>query len=204
MPHAMSMGQILRATSFWMSLDGQIFATKILSLGLDGRTIWNCHLETAANDYWEKIDALAFEKSWELYSEDDALGVRDGFIPVYCSASGRLLHYTMPEPLKRPEFGGKTRSEFVNEYAEKLIREDTGNAIPIFPRFEIHKDYAYGLGLHAVLDVPVISRETIEAMITHFQSFGEQAWQDVKPVERCKLPTQTFEALLKQDEKNVS
>jgi hypothetical protein len=173
-------------------------------LGLDGHTIWNCHLETAASDYWEKIDALAFEKSWELYSEDDALRVRDGFIPVYCDTSGRLLHYTMRGQPNRPEFGGKTRSEFVDEYATKLIREDVGDTAPIFPRFEIHKDYAYGLGLHAVLDLPVINREVIEAMITHFQSFGEQAWQDVKPVERCNLPTQTFGTLINLHEETVS
>lgn len=166
-------------------------------LGLDGHTIWDCYLETAANAYWKEVDSLAFKKSWQLCPRDESGSFMDEFIPVYCETSGKLLHYTMREQPKLPELGDKTRSEFIRDYASKLIQEDEGDMLQIAPYFKFTWDREHGKGLHAVVDASCITREVIEATITNFQAFGEIEWQDVKPVERCKLPSDTFENLAK-------
>lgn len=162
-------------------------------LGLDGVTIWNAVLCTASNAYWDAIQDLAFEESYRLCPIKENKESR--FIPVYHNVTGKLLHYTMKEPEVEPELNNITRSQFVEEYSSKLIREDAGDTAPIFESFETDKKYYYGIGLHAVVDAPEINAEIIEAMIAKFRAIGEQDWKSQTPVDRSKLPTEIFKGV---------
>lgn len=166
-------------------------------LGLDGVTIWNAVLYTANNTYWDAIRDLAYEESYRLCpKKDDDFDFKSFFIPVYDEKTGKKLHYTIRESEKKPSLDNLTRAEFVEKYSSKLIHEDKGDTAPIFESFTINKKYRYGIGLFAVVDVPCINAEVIEEVIKKFRSIGEQNWKSPTPVDRSKLPSDTFEILV--------
>jgi hypothetical protein len=168
-------------------------------LGLDGVTIWNAALCTANQAYWDAISDLAFAEADRLCPKNhDDFNLKDWFIPVYDKVTGKKLHYLMREPEIKAELGNQTLHQFVENYSSKLIRADTGETAPVFESFSIDKGYQYGIGLHAVMDVPHINAEAIETMIENFRSLGEQNWQSNIPVERSKLPNDTLSVLAKK------
>ncbi len=164
-------------------------------LGLDGHTIWNTVLYTANRAYWDAISDLAYKKAEQIRPNDD-FNLKELFIPVY-DENGRKKHYVMAEPEKYVEFGNKTRSQFTQNYELELIQHDTGDTVSIYEHFRIDRGYAYGIGLYAVIDVPEINAEVIEAMIAKFRSLGEKEWQNDTPVPRNHLPNDMFSAIAK-------
>lgn len=173
-------------------------------LGLDGVTIWNTVLYTANNAYWDAVRDLAFEESYRLCPKNEEDTDLDTlFIPVYDQVTGRKLHYIMREPTVKPALNNRTRFQFVEECGSKLIREDTGDTAPVFESFAIDTSYRYGIGLMAVVDAPEINAETIEEMIEKFRSIGERNWKNPVPVDRSRLPDDTFEVLVRNQVKNI-
>jgi hypothetical protein len=164
-------------------------------LGLDGRTIWNTTLRTANQAYWDAVDDLARDQAEALcpYALADNPPHR-WFQPVY-GPTGRLLHYVMPEAPKEVAFGGLTRFEFMRQRASTLIQKDAGDMVQIHEQFDIDRGYAYGIGLHAVIDVPSIDVQAIDAFIQRFRSMGELPWRCEAPVPRLRLPSDTLEVL---------
>lgn len=168
-------------------------------LSLDGVTIWNTVLYTANEAYWNAIRDLAFQESYRLCPKiEEGSSLDDFLIPVYDKVTGKKLHYTMKEPEIEPELNNLTRFEFVHEYGSKLIREDFGDTAPIFESFKTNETYRYGIGLYAVVDTPEINAETIEAMIERFRAMGEKDWISPSPVDRSRLPADTFELLARK------
>ena len=161
-------------------------------LGLDGHTIWNTYLYSASHAYWEKISSLARDEANRLAPRNpEQEGNLQALLkPVY-DASGRKLHYVMREQEPEAALGNKTRHEFMQDYESKLIKEDTGLTAPVFESFEIERAYQYGFGLRAIIDVPEITAETIEAMIAKFRAIGEQSWKNDTPVPHTHLPKDT-------------
>ena len=45
-----------------------------------------------------------------------------------------------------------------------------------FKRFGVDRNYAYGIGLHAVVDAANLDTEVIERTITRFRAVGENSW----------------------------
>ena len=167
-------------------------------LGLDGVTIWNAELCTANTAYWDAIQELAFEEAYRLCpKERDDFDLKTLFIPEYHPVTGKKLHYVMREPEIRAELGNRTLYQFVDDYSSTLIREDMGNTVPIFESFRTDSSYRYGIGLYAIMDVPHINAEVIETMIEKFRALGETDWQSPYPVERSRLPHDTFENIAK-------
>jgi len=78
-----------------------------------------------------------------------------------------------------------------------LIQQDTGDMVQIHEQFDIDRGYAYGIGLHAVIDVPSIDVQAIDAFIQRFRSIGELPWKCDAPVPRHQLPRDTLEVLWK-------
>lgn len=162
-------------------------------LGLDGHTIWNTVLYTANQAYWDAISDLAstHTKSLQPYEE---FSLTDWLVPVY-DENGRKKHYMMAEQKVYAEFGNQTRYDFMRKYESELIQKDAGNTAPVYEHFRIDRKYAYGIGLYAVIDVPEINAEVIEAMIAKFRAMGEKEWQSDTPVPREHLPRDTFSVM---------
>jgi hypothetical protein len=163
-------------------------------LGLDGHTIWNASLTSATHDYEVKISEIASNKSYELKSTSES-NFQDRFIPVYDSI-GRLKHYTMEPEKPSPEFGDRTRYEWMRDYESDLIKNDTGSTAPVYEYIHFDTSYKYGIGLHAVLDLPEVNAETIEGMIARFRAMGEKEWQSDTPVPHSRMPKDTFSKIV--------
>ena len=161
-------------------------------LGLDGHTIWNTYLYTAGHAYWDEISSLAHDEADRLNPRDLSItwSIKDWLIPVYDSA-GRKIHSVMRESKPVAALGGLTRLEFLADCASRFIKEDTGSTVQVFEGFEIQRDYEYGIGIQAVMDVPEINREAIESMIAKFRAMGERSWKSDVPVSRDRLPRDT-------------
>ena len=163
--------------------------------GLDGHTIWNAYVFTAAYAYWGNISEIVSNKAWELAPEKSRR-LLDDLIPQY-DASGRFKHYIMKEESPHPALGNKTRGEFMQEYESELIRNDTGNTAPVFEEFRIEPGFEYGIGLYATIDVPTITVDALESMIAKFRAMGEKPWKSETPVPHDRLPRDTFLNLIK-------
>jgi hypothetical protein len=169
-------------------------------LGLDGHTIWNAYLATASHGYWDKISELSRAKADEIKPPRE-FNIRETFIPVY-DASGRLKHYTMELEKPAPEFGNRTRYEWMRDYESELIKADIGTAAPVHEYFHFDYSYKYGIGLHAVLDVPEVNAAAIEGMIEKFRAMGEKPWKSATPVPYANLPKDTFHNLATEQKLN--
>jgi hypothetical protein len=169
-------------------------------LGLDGHTIWNTYLYTAGHAYWDKISSLAQDEADRLNPIDNSIAwsIKDWLIPVYDSA-GRKIHSVIRESKPVAALGGLTRREFLDDCAARLIKEDTGSTVQVFEEFEIQRNYEYGIGIQAVMDIPEINREAIETMIAKFRAMGEQSWKSDVPVSRDRLPRDTQLKLARSD-----
>lgn len=171
---------------------------QVYFLGLDGHTIWNACVSTASRQYWNIVSDIASNKACELRPDRD-FNFRDRFIPVY-DPSGRLKHYSMREDEPHPEFGDRTRLDWMCDYESELIKSDTGNTAPVFEEFRIEPGFEYGTGLDATLDVPDITADALEAMIVRWRALGEKPWRSDTPVPHTRLPIDTFLNLAKTQE----
>lgn len=167
-------------------------------LGLDGHTIWNATIHTAANDYWGAIDEIAYDETAALLATDTnrkPFNIKELFIPIY-DEHGRKRHYVMRPETPESVLSGATRHDFQKACAKRLIAEDTGTTAPVFESFKIDPDYRFGIGLSAIVDADEINEKSVEAMIEKFRAIGEKDWQSETPVPHARLPKCTFEEAL--------
>lgn len=89
-----------------------------------------------------------------------------------------------------------------NGYIENLEREIITEDPPaIYEFFKQDNSYVYGTGLHIVLDVEEINRETIEEAIHKFFALGQKSWRSENPVPRESLPYSTEHDTIKNEER---
>ena len=67
---------------------------------------------------------------------------------------------------------GQTYSQACDALVKTLMQ-----SLPTPPeRFEIQRGYAYGIGLHAVVNVDTLDAAAIEQTIARFREGGEKSW----------------------------
>lgn len=158
-----------------------------LFLGHDKFTIWNAYICTTWVSFWEKTGDIAWDRAVALLSEEEQEEeFRLEFEPASYDAWGRVLTYTLPERNRTwPQFGDMTW----RDYHEKLEREIIEHEPPaVYESFTTDSTYAYGTGLHIVVDENVIDKSAIERAIDRFFAAGQTDWQSAEPVPRERLP----------------
>ena len=68
-----------------------------------------------------------------------------------------------------------------------LKKEKNEDFYKIFERYEIYKDYVYGIGLTIVVNEKDLNQEAVERAIENFYQAGEKAWISPNPVDKEKL-----------------
>jgi hypothetical protein len=159
--------------------------------GTDRFTLWNADIGTARRTFWEAAHEMAFERTADaLTLQELELETRMEFEPAEKSRTGKVLTWTLGErePVRYAQFGGLTFSEQTAKLEAEIIRD----APPIIHEsFTLDRSYAYGIGLHIVLDVDVINKAAIECAIDRFLAEGETDWTSNAPVPRERLPVIT-------------
>ncbi len=143
--------------------------------GLDRFTIWNAEfitthlakLDAASNAAHEQTTAqlaqmgLAYEPSWTSH-----------LIPPKRPGEMRMYRMEFAPELRYDALGGQTYREACDALQMKLMQ-----TLPTPPeRFEIDRGYAYGIGLHAVVNVATLDTAAIEQTIARFRALGESDW----------------------------
>ena len=118
-------------------------------------------LQTTLSEYTELVRSRAWELSDELAPQWD-LPLFDGAVKDPTTG-----HYVSRrrEPVRYPELENMTRLEWCEVQHQKIA--DSGN-IHVFEKWTFHHEYHDGIGLHATLDVPVLTIEAVNAFIDRF------------------------------------
>jgi hypothetical protein len=143
--------------------------------GLDRFMLWNAELITT-----------------EMAKHDLASSRADDEMSAKLEAAGEVYEPRMTShliPRKRPGAPRMYRVEFAPEkhydcldgqtyaQAREALEAELMRSLPTPPeRFEIDRGYAYGIGLHAVINVKTFDTLAIEQTITLFRELGEKNW----------------------------
>ena len=68
-----------------------------------------------------------------------------------------------------------------------LKKEKNEDFYKIFERYEIYKDYVYGIGLTIVVNEKDLNQEAVERAIENFYQADEKAWVSPSPVDKENL-----------------
>lgn len=131
------------------------------------RTIYNATLETLASRAGELAQARAYDEAAEREPPPDLFSC---FVRVAGTRSSQLVF--PPDP-PRAAFDGLTRSDWVKQRAAALL--DAGQ-IAVCPETTLHRNYNYGIGVHATLHVPGLSVAIISDWVREFLA-NPVAWR---------------------------
>jgi len=141
-------------------------------LGRDNKTFYNATLQTTRCEYKEKAQDIARDKADELVPIDvDAIWDRlQGKTPI----DDAVDPY---DP--NPAFGNLRRLDWVDEQSRIIADEGT---VQVFEEVTLHCDYRYGIGLHATIDVPYLTIDTINTFIRNFLATCEKPYRKEAPI----------------------
>ena len=143
-------------------------------LGKNKFTFYNCALETARYAYKEAVSEAAWDAADELVHYDYDL--------IFRRTDKESQRDT---DASHSEFGGLTRFEWVKQEQRRLA--DTGR-IQVFEKLSLHRNYRFGIGLHATIDVPYLTVDTINNFISQFLG-------DEKPYYRNQALTYSYDKI---------
>lgn len=160
----------------------------ITFLGLDGRTIWNAALITVRRELWGEVDGQARDEVRARLSEEDRRAESADLDNMFVKSThnGRPVYELRFIERRHPSLDGKTTQEAEQDVARRIMQSPP----PVFEKWTFHRDYAYGIGLHATLEVDEITPATLKAFVERFRDEGERAYCASAPATRF-LPTQT-------------
>lgn len=148
-----------------------------LFLSKKPQIFYNCVIDTTTHMFKESVWELAYERSYALVPETN-LSLFDQATkdPI----SGRWK-FTPTAEKQFYAFGGLTRSEWVNENIRIIANK---KIIQVNETVSLHHDYKFGIGLHATLDVPYLTIETVSTFIERFL-LTETEYRISKPIIYC-------------------
>ena len=147
----------------------------VLFLALDRFTLWNAAFITtemaksdlASKQAHEQISARlaaateTYESRWTTH-----------LIPRKKAGEQRMYRMEFAPEKHYDCLDGQTYSQACEALEHSLMQ--SLSAPP--ERFEIQRGYAYGIGLHAVVDVATLDAAAIEQTIARFREVGEKSW----------------------------
>jgi hypothetical protein len=144
--------------------------------GLDRFTLWNAAFITTDM----AKSALASERAYEqinarLAAANETYETRWTTHLIPCKRAGEQRMYRMAfAPEKHYDcLDGQTYSQ-----AREALEQSLMLSLPTPPEsFEIQRGYAYGIGLHAVVNVANLDATAIEHTIARFRALGETSWE---------------------------
>ena len=155
-------------------LHGKNWWIDCMFLGRKPPVFYNCVLDTTRNTYKEQVRELAYERSYVL-APDDGPGlleqaVRDPVSGMWTS--------TLTEAERLDALGGLSRHEWVEQQIPHIA---DSAVIKIHEGWTLHRDYRFGIGLHAILDAPYLTIDVVNAFVERFLA-TEAGYANPKPL----------------------
>ena len=134
-------------------------------LGTKPSASYSLALQTTIFEYKELVRERAWELSYDLAPERE-LPLFDGAVK-----DPKTGHYVSRrrEPYRYPQLGNKTRLQWCEAQHQKIA--DSGD-VHVFEKWTLHHNYRHGIGLHATIDVPVLTIQAVNAFIDRFLITG--------------------------------
>lgn len=130
-------------------------------LGTKPPIFYSLMLQTTLCEYKELVRSRAWELSDELVPEWD-LPLFDGAVK-----DPKTGHYVSRrrEPVRYPELENMTRLDWCGAQHQKIA--DSGD-IQVFEKWTLQHNYHHGIGLHATINVPVLTIDAVNSFIDRF------------------------------------
>ena len=142
-------------------------------LGRKAPVFYNLTIDTTACAYKEAV----WYRSWEL-SHELAPDREPPFLGRAVRDPKTGLYQVPPrEPLRYPELDGMARFEWVE--SQQRVIADSGE-IQVFEEWTLHRDYAYGIGLHATIDAPFLTIAVVNCFVDRFLAM-ESDYRNLMP-----------------------
>lgn len=145
--------------------------------GLDKFTFWNVEIITARTKFYDLVRRMANDRANSLLTEEE----RESLVtfPDKIDENGKT--YSTLEFNDSPflQFGGLSYMGFTERTAREIA---AGEPPTVYEEFKIDTGYAYGIGLHIVVDAENITKDVIEQAIDRFTAVGQKDWKSPEPV----------------------
>ena len=130
-------------------------------LGTKPPIFYSLMLQTTICEYKELVRSRAWELSEELAPERD--------LPLFTGAgkdpkTGNYVSRRR-EPVRYPELENMTRLQWCEAQDQKIA--DSGD-VQVFEKWTLQHNYHDGIGLHATIDVSVLTIEAVNAFVDRF------------------------------------
>jgi len=146
-------------------------------LGADRFALWNAEFITTQMAVEDEIHSLAFEAVYAALSADEIkreFAFENRVIPPKRPGAPRLVQWVPRPDRQYAQFEGRT----FNQECERLEALYLATDAPVIgERFVTDRSYAYGIGLHAVVDEVTFDGAAIERTIQRFRDLGECDWR---------------------------
>ncbi|MEH0875665.1 hypothetical protein QM999_13310 [Pectobacterium cacticida] len=152
----------------------------------DPSILWNATIITCLQDLDDKAKHQAFEDARKGLTKEEYHDILNPeTIPIFDKKGKIFVHkQVFKEQNRKVEFSGRTYYEEIDYQKEQNIKN---GMFDIYERYEIYKDYAYGLGLTIVANEKNLDQGAVERAIEGFYMRGEIEWINDKPVDKEKL-----------------
>lgn len=150
----------------------------------DPAVLWNATIITCLQEFEDKIENKAFEKAREGLTKEEFEEIIDlKTVPV--NIGNIIVHEVVSKEQEGKEvFNGRTYYEEIDFQKENNI---TDNSFEIKERYEIYKDYTYGIGVTIVVNENHLNQGSVERAIEDFYRRGEKEWESDKVIDKKEL-----------------
>lgn len=160
----------------------------------DPSVLWNATIITCLQDFDDKAKHQAFEDARKGLTKEEYQDILNPETIPILDKNGKVIAHkqVFKEQNRKVEFSGRTYYEEIDFQKEKNINS---GVFDIHERYEIYKDYAYGLGLLIVVNEKTLDQEAVERAIEDFYIRGEKEWindNSVDKIEIVKLYNEIF------------
>ncbi|QDX97018.1 hypothetical protein EGD00_07835 [Pectobacterium carotovorum subsp. carotovorum] len=164
----------------------------------DSSILWNATIITCLQDLDDKAKYQAFEDARKGLTKEEYQDILNPETIPILDENGKVFAHkqVFKEQNKKEEFSGRTYYEEIDFQKEQNIKN---GVFDIYERYEIYKDYAYGLGLTIVVNERTLDQEIVERAIDDFYKHGEKEWINDNPVDKKELVERYKEVFKKKN-----
>ena len=135
-------------------------------LGKKRQIFYNAFLITPKHALWGDVKTVARQNAEKLVPHTIS------FVPSKPHCSSIVSSDSDPATDLSP-FGGLKRYEWIDKETKRLVQEQE---FTVNSHVQLHRDYAYGIGLHGIVDADIITNDVIDSFITEFMANGEKTY----------------------------
>ena len=145
-------------------------------LGADRFTFWNAAIVTLQLAKQEELRDQSFKLAYAQLSAEEIkreFAIETINVPRTRPGQMRSRLWVQQPKACYPQFDGRTFHEECERLEAHLLAADPPH---IHESFTLDRAYAYGVGLHAVVDEATLDGAAVERCIDRFREHGERDW----------------------------